>query len=120
MSPEFTREQQQAWFDNLPGREDYLIWGLRVDGHSIGVFGLKHIENDEAEYWGYIGEKEYWGKKLGRQIMDAALEKARGLGVTRLYLRVHSENPRAIALYSRFGFVEYTRSDDVIFMERSV
>lgn len=58
-------EQRLSWFESLPQRNDYLIWGVQYEGKPIGACGLKHITAHDAEYWGYIGEKSLWGKGLG-------------------------------------------------------
>ena len=58
-------EQRLLWFDSLPQRSDYLIWGVQYEGKPIGACGLKYVTQNNAEYWGYIGEKALWGKGLG-------------------------------------------------------
>ena len=47
--------------------------------------------------------KEYRGQGVGRQLMDAALEKLKGYG--KVCLWVLKENERAIAFYRKCGFV---------------
>ena len=56
---------RESWFMSLPKRIDYKIWGVEYEGQPVGVCGLKHITNHDAEYWGYIGEKSLWGKGVG-------------------------------------------------------
>jgi RimJ/RimL family protein N-acetyltransferase len=104
MTPDFTREQQRRWFDRLPEMKDYQIWGLLCESSPIGAVGLKHIAGEEAEYWGYIGEREYWGAGLGAEMMKFILGKAKSLGLRELYLSVHKDNVRAVGLYSKAGF----------------
>lgn len=41
---------------------------------------------------------------LGRQLMDAAIEKAWRQGLARIELTVRADNPNARALYERMGF----------------
>lgn len=106
MTPVFTREDQVKFFDKLSHRLDYCIWSVRLDGTEIiGAAGLKNHRGSCAEYWGYIGEKQYWNKGLGRGLIDAVEQKAKQLGFTELDLRVTVTNPRAIALYEKVGFV---------------
>ncbi len=104
MTPDFNREQQRRWFDGLPHATDYLIWGLLCDDKPIGAVGLKHLEGRRAEYWGYIGEREYWGAGLGSEMMEFILGEAKARKLRELYLVVHQDNTRAIALYQRHGF----------------
>jgi RimJ/RimL family protein N-acetyltransferase len=116
MSPEFTREQQLAWFASLSQKTDYLIWGLSCDGTLIGAAGLKHVTKDSAEYWGYIGERQFWGLCLGRQTVDFLVAEARKLGLREIYLNVHQDNARAMALYAKCGFTDAGRNGDVLKM----
>ena len=46
----------------------------------------------------------YRGHGIGRALMDAALQKARLKGLTRIELTVRENNTPAIALYEKFGF----------------
>ena len=106
LTPDFSREQQEIFYASLALRTDYLVWGVALDGQPIGACGLKHITKDEAEYWGYIGEKQYWGRGLGRQMIEHCEEIARTRGCKVLYLHVGVDNARARRLYARDGFVE--------------
>lgn len=98
-------EDRLVWFESLPNRADYLIWGVEYNGHPIGVSGLKKIANKQAEYWGYIGEKAFWGKGLGKNLMKEVITKAVELGLESIWLRVRKYNSRAISLYKRIGFI---------------
>lgn len=106
MTPAFTREEQWQFFASLPKRDDYLIWGVSLgDIGVIGAAGLKNHRGRLAEYWGYIGEREYWGKGIGRHMIAAVEGKARTLGFSELDLKVGAGNKRAISLYRKVGFV---------------
>jgi RimJ/RimL family protein N-acetyltransferase len=120
MSPLPTREGQAAWFEALPSRTDYRVWGIEVEGEPIGAFGIKHIHGSAGEYWGYIGEKEFWGRGIGGWMMEEALERAREIPLERLYLQVAEGNARAIALYRRNGYMVREHTAGVIRMEREV
>jgi RimJ/RimL family protein N-acetyltransferase len=100
----FTKQEQLIWYKKIPEKSDYLIWGVKIDNFPIGVCGIKKIKNQKAEYWGYIGEKEYWGKGIGRQIINKIEIKALALNIKTLNLKVIKTNHRAIALYIKMGF----------------
>ncbi len=105
MTPAFTREDQTTFFEQLPLRANYHIWGVLLDGAElIGAAGLKNHRGTCAEYWGYIGEKQYWGKGLGLGLFEAVEQKANQLGFSDLDLKVSVTNPRAISLYKKVGF----------------
>jgi RimJ/RimL family protein N-acetyltransferase len=120
MTPDFTREEQRRWFSRLPAMTDYLIWGVACKGNPIGAMGLKHINRTGAEYWGYIGEKDYWNRGLGREMVDFALRKARELELGELHLKASHDNSRAIRLYTRAGFVATSEGDNVLRMRISL
>lgn len=74
------------------------------EGNPAGAMGLKHITSHDAEYWGYIGEKKYWGKGIGAFMIDEAIKKAIVIGLQQLYLHVDRNNERAKQLYIKKGF----------------
>src|SRR2546428_10611273 len=104
-TPNYTKDSQLIWFNSLPFRNDYKIWGVTYNTIPIGVFGIKNITEYDGEYWGYIGEKEYWGKGLGTQIIERMLLIAStDLNLSSIYLFVLEYNKRAIRLYNKLGF----------------
>jgi RimJ/RimL family protein N-acetyltransferase len=104
MTDDFTRNDQLAFFKNLPEKKDYWIKGITENELPIGAMGLKHINSQTAEYWGYIGEKEYWGKGIGKFMLDHALKKTKELKLKKLFLKVSNNNTRARNLYLKMGF----------------
>jgi RimJ/RimL family protein N-acetyltransferase len=117
MTPDFTREEQLRWFERLPEMPDYRIWGISYDTVPIGALGLKHITQHEAEYWGYIGERSYWNAGLGGEMMRFIFARARELKLGRVYLNVHSDNARAVQLYTNVGFKIAREQDGVLQLE---
>jgi RimJ/RimL family protein N-acetyltransferase len=116
-TPEFSREQQIAWYTSLPSKRDYFIRGIRYQSQPIGTFGIKNIiESVEGEYWGYIGEKEYWGLGIGKWMMNRAISYGQDMGIKKLYLKVIPYNSRAIALYTQSGFEKYREDIGLIWM----
>lgn len=106
-TPDFTKEDQRNWFQKLDSMDNYYIKGLSFEGNIIGVAGLKKIDRQtkNAEYFGYIGEKEFWGKGLSTTILTQILSYAKKeLHLESLYLNVIPENIRAIRAYENFGF----------------
>lgn len=119
-TPDFTREHQQAWFAGLGSKTDYKIWGLQYKGKPIGVCGLKKITGIDAEYWGYIGEKQYWGIGLGSAIMQLIESEAEKAGLHSVWLSVIPENIRAIRLYRKNGYIEENQQGDLLIMRKSI
>ena len=118
MTPEFSREEQQAFFKNLPKRKDYFIKGVTYKEIPIGACGLKNIAGDQAELWLYIGDKEYWGKGLGEKIMLLLEREAVNLNVRKIYLKVLEENKAAIGLYKKLSYIDAKFNGNHILMEK--
>lgn len=104
------KEEQEKWYKTLPLRKDYMIWGLSCDGVPIGSCGLKDINEYSAEYFGYIGEKSYWGG-LGSKLLALVETEAKQMHLSRIYLKVLFSNLRAKHLYEKLSYIEY-KSDD--------
>lgn len=120
MTPDFTREDQLLFFKRLPQRRDYLVWGVKQGDRPIGVAGLKHVALPEAEYWGYVGEKQLWGQGIGKEMLGLVEQEARSRGLTRLRLRVSSENRRAIRLYENQGWELSERQGEALLMRKAL
>lgn len=103
-TPDFSKEQQNEWFLSLGSKKDYYLRGILFDGRRIGVVGLKNITSTKGEYWGYIGDKEYWGKGVGKRMINYIIEVAKETNLKIIYLKVLKSNDRAISLYSKMGF----------------
>jgi len=116
MSPKFTKEQQIQWFNSMNEHEDYLIWGIICEKVPIGVCGLKNITKNEGEYWGYIGEKSYWGKGIGKIMMNMVIDKAKEVKLKKVYLKVNKLNIRAIKLYNKSNFIIGNDDTDILLM----
>lgn len=118
MTPSFTREEQQKFFDSLPTRDDYFIRGIKYNKTLIGACGLKHISDEHAELWLYIGNKGYWGKGLGKKIMYLLKKEAFNLNIPKIYLKVLLENKIAINLYKKLGYIDIRVNDNYLLMEK--
>ena len=119
-TPPLTKEIQQRFFKSLSSRNNYHIWVVLLDLRPIGCFGIKNILGQSGEYWGFIGEKDFWGRGIGRIIVNQAVVEAKNLGLAELTLEVIKSNTRAFSLYMKCGFNETSCSRDKIFMKRDL
>lgn len=120
LTRDFTKQEQRIWYNSLKGKGDYLIWGVMSDDFLIGVCGLKNITDSYGEYWGYIGDKKFWGKGIGNQILSFILEKAIEKGLESIYLKVSELNTIAISLYSKFHFQKTQSFNGLVTMRRDI
>jgi len=68
---------------------------------ALGKTRMAHVAN--------IGSlaihPEMQGKKMGPQVMHTILDFLQDKGLKRITLGVEADNPRALALYQKFGFI---------------
>lgn len=94
-----------------PDSQFYIAW---EDQHAIGYLkvnaGQAQTElQDESslEIERIYVLSAYHGKKVGQLLYEKALEVARLLKKSSIWLGVWEENPRAIKFYSKNGFVAF-------------
>jgi RimJ/RimL family protein N-acetyltransferase len=75
------------------GEEIIGSLGVQINRHGFGEIGMAVAP-------------EWRGRGAGSALVAAAIEWARGRGLHKLSLSVFPHNAAAIALYSKFGFVE--------------
>lgn len=103
-TPAFTKSSQLEWFSSLPEKKNYFIRGVLYNSIPVGVCGLKVITLKDAEYWGYIGEKQYWGKGIGSSVLMRMESHAIDLSLQSIWLKVLVDNINAIRFYSKNGY----------------
>lgn len=92
----------------LPGRYAAPTGCLllaEVDGRPAGCLGLREIGPGLGELKRLYVIAEVRGLRLGRWLVATAVERAGGLGQTRLVLDTRPQMTAALALYRGFGFV---------------
>lgn len=122
-TPDFDRELQYKWFNSLANNPNYRVQGVCYEGREIGVLGLKNIDSiqKKGEYFGYIGERDYWSKGIGGRMLIHAQSLAKiEFGLETLYLNVIQGNDRAIKAYQKFGFSKVGQTGDLIRMEKRI
>ena len=116
MTPDFTKEQQKQFYDSLPQKTNYFIKGITCDNIPIGVCGLKNITENDCEYWCYIGEKEFWGKGIGREIVKYIIKVAKEKQLDSIWIKVAQSNERSKSLHLKLGFLVEKINDGIIIM----
>lgn len=117
-TPDFDRESQEKWFENLKNRHDYHLKAGWYNGKPIAVYGLKHINESDAEFFGYIGEKDLWGKTAAVDMTKDILDYARSRNLKSIYAIMLKENRRAYRYCIRLGFEVEKEVDDKSIMMR--
>jgi RimJ/RimL family protein N-acetyltransferase len=79
-----------------------------ADGGVLGWCDVVRASRPIHAHAGVLGMgllPPFRGQGLGRRLVEASLQAAKLAGFSRVELTVHADNPRAIALYERVGFV---------------
>ena len=102
-----TVKKQQAIIENNRMESKLFIIAI-VEDKIVGnlSFSAGHrIRSKHAGEFGITVLKEYWNNGVASGMLDFMIEWAKLNKVTRkINLRVRKDNPRAIHLYSKFGF----------------
>ena len=114
----FTVEEQLKWFSIIKEKKDYHILGVLNKSIPIGACGLKNITKTDAEYWGYIGEKSFWGKGYGKKIILLMENESKKKFLKSIWLKVNGINERVISLYNKSGFKIEKQEKTLIYMRK--
>jgi ribosomal protein S18 acetylase RimI-like enzyme len=93
------------------------IFMATCDGEMAGTVALKFASPGVYEFTKMAVDDKFQGRKIGRALSEAAIEKAKSLGARTIVLYSHTSLDTALALYRRLGFREipvdgpYKRSD---------
>lgn len=107
----YAMQDLHDWLDFHRKKNDEMLMtiALASDDRCLGHVGLYNIDArvGMAEYAILIGDREYWGRGIGRLCTVFSLEYGfRQLNLNRIYLSVLAGNGRARHLYSSIGFRE--------------
>ncbi len=101
--------EHKAWFNSVFHRKDQVLFGIEDNDKKllIGTCGLFELDfvSRQGELRIKLGDKNYWGSGAGTQ---AVLELVRfgfqDLNMNRIWLKVMTDNVRAIRSYEKAGF----------------
>ena len=98
----------ECWIICVENRED-------ASHHEVGQINFSDMRAPsdpasdglaELDIW--IGARQWWGRGIGTQAIEALGHVLRGYGFTTLLVRPSARNQRAVAAYKRAGFIEAT------------
>jgi L-phenylalanine/L-methionine N-acetyltransferase len=100
---------EDAWREELAReRDDNFSLVACVQSEVVGHLALSVHMNPRTRHSGHLGiavRDDWQGKGVGTQSVEACVDLADNwLGLTRLDLRVYTDNAPAIELYEKFGF----------------
>ena len=121
---EFTPEGHMAWMRNMvaTGRVVQMIICDSKTDEPIGSVYIRDIDqtNAKGEYGIFIGKTECFGRGIGTAAARLMLRYCfRVIGLHRVYLRVLSDNVRAIRSYEKAGFQREAYLRESVLLEGS-
>ena len=108
-----TREKEESFLQSNNEAENntmLTVFDGPLAAANVGLYPVgDRIKTRHRAGIGIAGRKEYWGLGLGTLLMERALALAAELGYAQAELGVYADNPKAIRLYEKFGFVRMGR-----------
>ena len=115
-----TIESELNWIRRVMDNNDEYRCAIMADDEYIGNIYLTGINDCEAWFHIFIGNKDYWGKGIAKKASLLMLDHAFNiLKIKTVRLSVHPDNLSAINLYSSIGYKETGMCDNRIIMEIS-
>lgn len=110
----FTAEEEARYLKDMTDSPDEIEILAEIDGKVVGTAGISKIGRQckvrhRADFGIGIDEK-YWDLGIGSALTAACIECARAAGYKQLELQCVAQNPKALELYRRFGFIEFGRN----------
>ena len=102
--------------EQILGKGGHILIACWED-EPVGVAALRPIDNTTFEFTKMAVDKKFRGRKIGLQLTEAAIQKAKDLGAKTVILYSSTKLIAAISLYRKLGFREipvdpiYKRSD---------
>ncbi len=87
-----------------------------ADGNWISSFTGENI----GEIHELAVRKDYWGKGIGKKLMEKALKHLKSLGLNKAGLWVGEKNKKAIQFYEKYGFKPVRKYNHWVRMERNL
>jgi len=108
VSEQFELKKTTRWFERMQTDQTRTEFAVEtLDGVIIGVTGLVGIEKEHgvAECYCVIGEKDFWGKKLGTEIHSILIQWAfEKLGLYKIRADIRANNPAIFRVVEKLGF----------------
>ncbi len=99
--------QERQWLEGSNHSSDTINFAVEFKDEHVGGAGFQriHYQHQNAEVGLFIGERRYWDRGFGQDILATMLDYGFNiLNFHRVYLRVHENNFRAVHAYEKVGF----------------
>ncbi len=113
----------ESQISDLIGKENYRYVTALTEGTVAGVGGVICTAEDSAEIFTVAVLPEHRKKGIGGRILSELIDFCKKNDANSIFLEVEEGNESAIALYSKFGFLQvgirkgFYRGKNAIIME---
>jgi putative acetyltransferase len=97
--------------DDVDGEQGVLLVAF-VDGAAAGCGAVRRRDHDRMEIKRMYVRPAHRGLGLGRRLLEELARWAHAHGATSLVLETGDQQPEALGLYERFGFVRVPCFDE--------
>jgi RimJ/RimL family protein N-acetyltransferase len=100
--------EERAFLEASAAADNRIYLVAVVDGELVAQIAFAGGHRPRTRHTGVLGitvRRSHWGQGIGSALLDALIDWARSSGVSKIDLRVRTDNHRAISLYRRKGFV---------------
>jgi RimJ/RimL family protein N-acetyltransferase len=111
LSRPIIEERIEGWISNLDYKKALPIVAITIDPQGqeriISVASLDFYSSDDLKHkteFGVTVHDDYQNRGLGTILTNHMIDNARQMGLKKVYLRVVTENDRAIHVYKKCGF----------------
>lgn len=109
--PASERWSEQSWLDELAATDRLVLAGRDADERVMAAATFQCVA-DTADLHRIMVAREHRGEGVAKQLMNAGLEWAQGVGASRMLLEVREDNDAALGLYEGCGFEMIARRND--------
>ena len=105
----YTLEDEEKWYESNTALKDTYNFAIETleDKKYLGGCGINEVDwkNSKAVIGIFIGNKEYWNKGYGTDVMNTLIRFIfEQMNINKIKLNVYSFNERAIKCYEKCGF----------------
>ncbi len=114
----YTEDEERKFIqDRMDNNATMFSMLEKKTGKFIGNIEFFNRSIDSSE-WGIVITASMQNKGYGKEALLRSVEYGfNELGLSRIFLIVYADNPRAIHVYEQCGFKEFDRNDVDVFME---
>ena len=114
----YTEDEERKYIqDRMDNNATMFSMLEKKTGKFIGNIEFFNRSIDSSE-WGIVITASMQNKGYGKEALLRSVEYGfNELGLSRIFLIVYADNPRAIHVYEQCGFKEFERNDVDVFME---